>query len=283
MIFRRLLVLLIPAVLGIGATPGRLLAQSPGDRDPSLPVYRQVIPNPTGKNGYEELVLAGELLQTSVLYTETDRKTPALSLKRRVLADRPVVRALALLHQGLAKSVISPRTVYSTTDPFPEFSLFRGLGRLLALQQYVLLADGRSTEALENTRLGLQLGRAVQTDTLVAGLVGTAIGSRAVSATAAHLDQLSARDCDLLLQICTESLSRPSPVEAVLEGERRFGRQALEETRQKGVGSLVLQRRVVLLRLLAPNNLNRCCGLRVITSCGASKRNSESRRCNTRE
>jgi hypothetical protein len=149
------------------------------DAPPSL--FREVIPAPTGKNGYEELVMAADALGSSAQYRKAEQLAGesdlTLAMKRYVLLDPPVVRALALLKRGLAKPVSAPRPAGAAATVPPELSHFRRLARLLAMQQYVLLADGRVPEAIGNARLGLQLGQAVKTDSLLTGLVGVAIST----------------------------------------------------------------------------------------------------------
>jgi hypothetical protein len=217
---------LIAAVLVAAAAPAR--AGAPPKPPQSL--FRQVIPAPTGKNGYEELVLAADSLKRSRLFQQARDGEPTLAEKRRVLADPPVQRALTLLRQGLSKPVFSPRESLSLDTLLPELSEFRNLARLLKMRQYVLLADGRTAEAVAEARLCLRLGQAVQTDTLVGGLVGVAIGAIGVRSLGEHLDQLSARDCERLFQVCLEWLRQPDPQPRLLEIERRVMTGVIADT-----------------------------------------------------
>lgn len=201
--------------------------------EPSL--FAQVIKQPTGQNGYEELVRAVDELRRSRLLREAEEMTPApLSLKERVLRDPPVLRALQLLERGLAKPVRSPRAVVAGSTSMPEFSGFRRLARLLTMRQYVYFAQGAVPEAIGVARACLHLGRVVQTDSVIAGLVGIAISAIGVGMLGAHLDQLSADDCDRLFRVCQEWLAPPSPLPAVIEAERRVGRQSLAQLRAQG-------------------------------------------------
>jgi hypothetical protein len=203
-------------------------AQSPAQ---TKSIFRQVIPNPTGQNGYEELVLAGERLQASKLYAQGKDKWTELSLeeKRLVLADKPVVDALRLVRQGLAKPVMSPRTDLSFETMLPELATFRDLAKVLAMQQYLQLADGRTGDAINTARVCLYLGQVVQTDTLISGLVGVAIGTIGIKALGAHLDQLSARDCEQLYRVTLEALSAPDPQPRLLAIEHAITRKTLQE------------------------------------------------------
>ena len=234
--FRRpLLYLLLGAALTVSAAEAQQPAPPGNAPSPPKSIFRQVISAPTGRNGYEELVLAGERLQASKLYlTVRDNYTTApVDLKRRVLADKPVVEALRLVRQGLAKPVFSPRTNLTFETTLPELQTFRDIGRVLAMQQYVQLADGRVSEALDTTHLCLRFGKAVQTDTLISGLVGVAIGSICVKTLGAHLDQLSARECEQLYRICMEELPKPDPLSRLMVIEHATTRKTILESLQK--------------------------------------------------
>jgi len=209
------------------------LLAHPAPAEPLSPLFHQVVPQPTGKNGYELLVLAADAYRASPLYEKAQEPGTTLDFKRRVLADRQVVRALKLLHDGLELPVASPRESISLDTALPELAAFRGLARLLSLQQYVFLADGRIADALANARLGLRYSQAVQTDTLISGLVGLAIGSICIDPLARHLDQLSAGDCVTLYQICQEWLALPDPQLRVIARDRTATRNSVEDVKRE--------------------------------------------------
>jgi hypothetical protein len=96
-------------------------------------------------------------------------------------------------------------------------------------------------DALANARLGLKFSQAVQTDTLVSGLVGIAIGTVCIDPLAHHLDQLSAGDCAVLYQICREWLAQPDPQMRIVATDWKATRSSVEELklkiRQEGVAA----------------------------------------------
>jgi hypothetical protein len=205
-------------------------AASPKPPAPPPSLLRQVVPKPTGANGYEDLLAAVDALRTSRRFAAVEEAaSPTLDAKRRALRDPPVLRALELVRRGLGKPVTSPREKPDIHTLFPEYGGLRSLARLLATQQYVLLADGRVSEAIGSLRLGLRLGTAIQTDTLLSGLVGIAADAVALRRLGSHLDQLSARDCEQLFQLCRDWLQAPDPAPRILETERRFGKQLLAD------------------------------------------------------
>jgi len=214
-------------------SPAALGAQAPPAQEP--PAYRQVFPQPTGKNGYEQLVLAGDLVRGHAAFRRATLGTPTLAEKRALAADRTLQRAVSLVRAGLARPVISPRREISFSTTLPELGAMRDVGRLLAMLEYVHLADGRPGEALETLRLGLAFARAIQMDTLVQGLVGVAVTAVVLRPVTSRLDQLSARDCTRLQEICLEWLAQPSPYLAVLSGEWRGLRSSLVEMRDRAL------------------------------------------------
>jgi hypothetical protein len=217
------------ALVGLVAGGGAACALKAATPESPPSILRQVIPTLTGSNGYEELVAAADALRASKRFAAIEAGGAGLETKRRVLRDPPVQRALELVRRGLAKPIVSPRTSLSSATLLPELAEFRRLARLLVIQQYVLFADGRVSEAIETARLGWRLGTAVQTDTLISGLVGTAVLAITTRGVAGHLEQLAVRDCDLLYRICLERLQEPDPALRMLEAERNAGRVLVAE------------------------------------------------------
>src|SRR5262245_1175451 len=75
------------------------LAQEQEQQD----LFKQVIPNPTGKNGYEEFVMACALLKQSEWSGKAQLPEATLTTKRRMLEEPVVVRALSMFRKGLKK------------------------------------------------------------------------------------------------------------------------------------------------------------------------------------
>jgi hypothetical protein len=200
---------------------------------PAVPsLFQDVIPRPTGENGYEELVRAAETLQNSERFRRLDWTRLTLAQKRALLEDPTARRALLLLEAGLKKPVVSVRETFSFSTRLPELSQFRNLGRVLAMKQYVQLADGRTRDAIQTTRIGLRFARVVQMDTVIGGLVGAAITRLTLRPMAEHLDQMSAGDCEQLYKLCLQALSTPEPMAALIAAERRGIRSSLVELEQ---------------------------------------------------
>jgi hypothetical protein len=204
--------------------------ESPPGQEASL--LNQLVPNPTGQNGYEELLAAAGAIRSSKLFRRLQNETDvSLAWKRQLLMDPPVVRSLTLLQRGLAKPVRSPRQEEGWFTDYPEFPPFRSIAWLLLWQEYVYLADGRVPDALASLRLCLRFARAVQEEGSMGSYAGVAIAGVGVSGIAGHLEQLGARDCETLFRLAADELKQPDPLAHALGAERRSARTTLTRAR----------------------------------------------------
>jgi hypothetical protein len=205
--------------------PILLLAAPAGAQEATPPeksAFQQVFPVPTGKNGYEELVLAGEMLKRSRLFEELEAAVPqTLSLRRRALSDPLVRQVRGLIQVGLAKPLVSPRVDLRPETLMPDLALIRGLGRLLRHEMYVSLADGRTSSAITTYEEMLRLCDATRGDAFLGGLVGAAVDRMGADMLARHSEQWTVRDCERLLAVVRARLSAPNPALLALETERR--------------------------------------------------------------
>jgi len=189
-------------------------------QDSPLPIYQafpNVFPHPTGKNGYEDLVAASDLLRLSKLYQEAELN-PTLTNRRRALADPRVRQARALLDQAFNKPVAPPQRTMDASTTFPEFAGFRSLARLLNHEMHVFFAEGRTSYAINDLALGLKLGRAPKGQVLIGELVGIAIDAIVLTRIAKHLEQLTPHDCDRVIPLLREHR----------DADLNSGREALE-------------------------------------------------------
>jgi hypothetical protein len=192
---------------------------------------RELFPRLTGTNGYEDFVLAGEFVRADSLLDRIEtRGNPTLAEKRKILARRDIVRALALLRRGLTKPVSPPvPTDPDSTSPLRAFALLRQLTRVLVMEQYVLFADGKTREALASMRDGLKLGRVVDEDDALEHYGALALRMMATETAASRLEQLSARDCEEILRTCREWAAAPDRSRAILANLRREAREQVDD------------------------------------------------------
>jgi hypothetical protein len=217
---RKLCLLMIGlTLLGEGFTA---LAQDTANPPRPMNSFEQLKIQPTGKNGYEEFILAGELLRGNKDLNEAQYAGSTLSDKRKALADPTVIRALAIFRVGLTKPIHSVYTHIDQDTTFPQLALFRNLARTLMMEEYVLLADGKVSMAISSLEDTLRLGRLIQTEALISGLVGIAIDTIAVKPFGEHLGQLSAKDCDRVVALARQWLRMPSGAATMIANEKQF-------------------------------------------------------------
>ncbi len=185
------------------------------------PVFSELFPRPTGQNGYEEIIAAGDMLSKSTLlddFVKKPRNTGTLTEMRAVLADPPVRDALILFRQGMSKSL---RAQSGEPDvAIRALGLYRQISRVLAVELYVQCADGSINHSIDTLLDALRLGYAIRSDSLLGVMVGSATDSLMVSTMKMHLDQFSERDCKRLSQLAREWLDAPDPAIAALTAER---------------------------------------------------------------
>jgi hypothetical protein len=233
--------LIYPLIYPIGALLSIMTVTAHAQEEPHISVFDQLFKHPTGQNGYEDLVMAGEILHDDhdLDALQNGVSASSLSAKRHALATPEAQRVLALLRTGLDKPIASPRTTFDYSTLLPDYALLRGLARLLMSEQYVLLADGETGRAIQNLRDGLRLGQVARMEHLIISeLVGIAIDRICLTELAKHIDQLSEHDCDSVLALLEEWRGgNHSPIPS-LQRERDTALKALEQVRQNPVSML---------------------------------------------
>src|ERR1044071_6387605 len=123
-------------------------------------IFREFFPSPTGQNGYEELVKAGDVIKESALWKTMEPRMGELTLaeQRQLMSDPAVRRALDLMRLGIRKPVITPHKNGDDETRFPELSRFRSVARLLSIEMYVQLADGKVSQAIDTLADTLRFG-----------------------------------------------------------------------------------------------------------------------------
>jgi len=212
------------------------VAQAPAPKPPS---FSTLFPLPTNNNGYEEWVRAADLIQNNpkVVALASDSDLP-LAMKRRLLADPGVERALQLLRAGVQKPVFSPRTSVDVNTTFPELRGFLPLARLLCVEQYVAFADGRVDKAIETLRMGLTFGYRIQTDSMSSGSIGALIDTLLLTQFSQHLDQLSVYHCEEVRRIVEDFLGAEDPTVHLIALQKSYVLHLLESKRSDPNGFL---------------------------------------------
>ncbi len=188
-----------------------LLGVCSGAQTPPADLFSKLFPRATGQNGLEEMVRAGDILANSPAVKEWEgaEKELTLTMKRRLLKDPQVAQAIVLYRQGLSKPIVFP--VSEDEARFSSFAYLRRLARLMSVEQYVLFAEGKTSQAIENLSGCLWLSYSTQSQGMIHGLVGIAMDAIAMKTVMLHKDQLSEIDCKKLLALSKEWLNAPDP------------------------------------------------------------------------
>ncbi|MBC8137260.1 MAG: hypothetical protein H8F28_15380 [Fibrella sp.] len=242
MLSRRLLLSsLVPAFGLFSATTAH--AQS-DDTEPKPPLFEQLFPKPTGANGFEEIIRAGQRLSESkAAYPPAAEFT--LDKRRAYLADPACREALVLFRQGIAKPLHLPAvnpldTSVAQSQYFvllmQSFALMRSLARLLAVDIYVALADGKNDAAIRTVADGLKLSYSFKGMSIIAGLVGNALDAILLTTLTQLRESWNAKDCSRLTRLAGQWLAAPNPIIAALSVERELSLRFLREMREDPQG-----------------------------------------------
>lgn len=208
----------------------------------AVPAFAQDEPMPPLKvqPGYEELMEAGLLLKDNKAVDTAQREGATLSQKRAALEDRKAMKALALMRAWLAKAENGlPPSELTVDTAMPWMATSRALTRLMAIEQYVLFADGRNAEAIDQAREGLRFSYAIHGHSLIGWLVSAAMDRIMLVSLGRNLEQMSVRDCNRLMLLAQDWSKTPNFLADVLDQERRVGVAELHKRLDKnGVNGL---------------------------------------------
>jgi hypothetical protein len=209
---------LLAAALLLHLPPAAALQSTPQQ----LPLFPRLFPKPTGRNGAEELISASDKLAGSTAFRTAIDPAATLTVKRRALMDPAVAEALRLIRTGLQKPTHLRFPDAGQGDSgISAMAGMRNIGRIMAVDIYTALADGRTDRMLETLADGLKLGYLLQSNTVLGGLVGIATDSLLIRTVGRHLGQLSARDCDSLLLLVKQRMSLEEPGVATMQSEKQ--------------------------------------------------------------
>jgi len=191
------------------------------------PLYPRVFPNPSGTNGMEEIIRAGDLIRASKLIGDCMMPDATLTQKRKALEEPGVRQALLLIRVGLGKPV-RPLPFDDDASHTQALALCRNTARALGIEQYVLWADGKTSKALDSMADLLRISYVLGQGSLIGNLVGVAVDGIAIGVARKRLTQLSQPDCAKLKRLAEQWLAMPDPAIAALQAERDIGARKLE-------------------------------------------------------
>ena len=220
-------------------------------QEPSRSLFKEVIPQPTGKNGYEEYVRAADIIRqpdfgaysswptgfevtfAGVNVAELDeagRKN--YDLRRRLagmdriavfreMADR-FEPAISLVIQGTEKAVFNPRSDLDGWVTYPELAQFKNLSRLLVADAHVKFADGLTQSATHRLSDQLQFAQKIQQGTIIHGLVGIACSAIGLSAYEERLMNMTPQDLQYTRRTVTDLLRDVPPIAEIVAYEGKM-------------------------------------------------------------
>jgi hypothetical protein len=195
------------------------------------PVFPEIFPQPTGQNGYEDIIAAADLIRENPLLDTATTPDATLAQKQAALSDPACQQALTRLRLGLTKPLQSPRQKGESSSNILHEMLYLGrLGKLLGVEEYVLAAAGRTGVAINSLQDAFHLTDAIRTDGNFPGLYAAHIDMDCLDVLACHMGQWSLYDCERILSLVQERLKAVAdPGRVVLEGERRRELARLDE------------------------------------------------------
>ncbi len=229
---RSLLTSLVPALGAFAATVQARPDDAEDDAEPKpQPLFERLFPVPTGTNGFEEIIRAGQRLgEARAEYPRAAEFT--LDKKRAYLADPACREALAMFRQGITKPIRIPADDPVGGNLIQSFGLMRSLARLLAVDIFVAFADGRSDAAIRTVADGLKLSYALKGVSITAGLVGGATDAILLTTLAQLRESWNAKDCARLTRLANQWLDAPDPLSAALSAERGLSLRFVREWRK---------------------------------------------------
>jgi len=194
------------------------------------------MPNP---NAYDFYIAAGHARTQSkqidaIMKKPIAPRTPEeeKELERIEAMIQQEAPALQLLHQGFAYEYRNPPSAPGALHP--EYSVFRGIARLLAMQSRVRAARGDWNGAADSSLDAIRMGEDIpHGGALIAAMVGIAcqsIGQSTMWDTVDHLNAAQSRAAAQRLQSIMER--RYAYAETMLE-EKRVGQVGFQETLRK--------------------------------------------------
>lgn len=187
-------------------------------------MFKQIVPKPTGKNGYEEYLIAADYFVNSGLKGRLiDVLTPkaggGVTLTSRVTALDGFRRVIDLFEAGNRKGAADPRVNMDFQVLFPEYTLFKMMAKGAPHYAYIQLARGNGAEAVRASEVALRMSHNVQSGILIANLVGVAMDGILLLDIVKMRQRFSQKDAQQLIQVLDEIVAQPTPLRQSVEVE----------------------------------------------------------------
>jgi len=198
---------MIPAILA-------LLSQSAQDPPIWRPIQlvKTIIGTPTGRNGYEEYLMAAEAMHNPKFEDAYRNLTSSGPGQDTWLASRVAVAAQSgsarqLVLEGNRKEVFDPRS-FTQDTLFPDLVYLKMVARYLPIQATVEFSQGQNKRGAETLLGGLVFsGKLSGTGVLLSFLVSMATNSIILAGYSENLERIPLSSWDSVVNYCNEALS----------------------------------------------------------------------------
>ncbi len=216
--------------------------------------FSRVFTHPTGQNGYEEYVRAGDLCRQPgvgpyMLYENylsrperdwantppeeriapppgIDASMSLLDVQREHVRRCPNV--IDLIEKGNLKPTFDPREKVGLGTAFPELASLKNVAKFAILQMRVNFADGRPDLATRAAIAVLTMRDRMPTSSLISELVGIAMDAIIFSGINENVDRFSERDWRQLGTVAEQRL-RNNPFLKAMEREEQIELSSIAE------------------------------------------------------
>jgi len=191
---------------------------------------RKNFPDPTGRNGYEEYILACELYVDSGLrdaHVLLERHSPSTQAEK-ALALQNFGRVVDLIEQGNRKGARDPRTIMTMETLFPEFTYLKSVVRASSQYAVLKLGQGDGREATRTLEAMLRMSKNLESGILISHLVAVACESICMKTIVDNRVRLSQRDALRLSRVLDELLTGDITLKSCMRSESMFTSQAME-------------------------------------------------------
>lgn len=210
--------------------PFLVTAQGPTDY-PESKMLKELVPNPTKHNGYEEFIVAGEMIHSYFQSNSPEVATyPKVSLtdsqKRKIITDNQ--EAMKIFRIGLSKPIFPVRAQVRPDTPLPEFTVFRDIATVIILEAEINLADGKVNSALVRYQEAIRFVQIFQGYGRVGLQVAHEVTKRTCTALKRHVKQLSKTDCVTLASYANRDLQLVDPLSMIIRSDAMMVQSVLQ-------------------------------------------------------
>lgn len=175
--------------------------------------FERTFPNPTGRNGWEEYLMAADIARSSNATGLLMGNAELSRLENDQIVIRELKRALNLVRAGNRKPITYPFTYEEfSIGPFVELAQIKQLGHALVAEAFVNLADGNPKTAARAITDAFVIGRRVAVGPRTSGLVSIAMEAIAFRALYMNLHRLDEESLENLAEVFGKAARELSPM-----------------------------------------------------------------------